>query len=88
MVYYQCAICEKEIPNKDARELKYFCWRCYNLWLDDILSKENWVVYLINEEQKRRYRITYMTEHHIKEPISLSRLNLDKLDRRVFIHNG
>jgi hypothetical protein len=50
----QCAICGAPISTRFVRG--FFCRSCYKTYKSEIKGKAEWVVYLQNEERKRRYR--------------------------------
>lgn len=47
---YKCAICETRVYRPD----RYFCWRCYKDFRDDIREKKEWTRFVVSEEAKRR----------------------------------
>jgi hypothetical protein len=68
----RCAICERSIREHGKGRPIYFCWRCYKKWKKNIIDKEKWVTFLINEEQNRRRQEVRLIKLGITAPLYLS----------------
>lgn len=61
---YECCICSKRLSTGNPRT--FYCSSCYKLWKDAIENKEEWVIFLQNNERQRRRWGTFMQEGKIE----------------------
>lgn len=69
-----CCICGKKIVTEVPK--RYFCYKCYEEWKEQILGKEDWVRICINDEHRqRRQALKDMNMVYLGNEFDISEVN-------------